>query len=576
MRIVRGMQRLFREEQNVLGWKKSFSQGIGVTVPKARTRDKQNSMILVQRGSSSGSSSNPSRSSSLSGSSSAWSQPQINSPQVLSAVKDEEIQVEPQENVIADDLSENCGSSDNNAVKSDGVLLESTHNDHSPCLSEELSEVERVGKNDIAGQGELMKGLGGLTISERVKVDSADSGGATLQNVTGSSQPPPPPVPPPKISSPNSNSRRTITGSSNAVRIGPSRRAVAWPVVSTRTSPTGSRPSSPRSHGEGEGYNSADEQGPCFVSSYDDTERERQFEIDIRRAKGFEVKRMLEDGNCLFRAVADQVYGDSEAYDLTRQMCIDYMERERDHFSQFITEGFTSYCKRKRRDKVYGNNVEIQALSEMYNRPIHIYSYSIEPINIFHGSYNTDTPPVRLSYHHGNHYNSLVDPRRLSIGAGLGFSSLRGTNADKDQIKAAIKAQQDQQIDNALLAEGRFYSDLELTEKEIERMVMEASRAEYLADGTFKQLSRRESSTSSCEPSSSGARSSGSDSKPGGRDQGGQYSTLSSSMQIVLSMGFSYLQAIEAYSIFGDDVDSMVCYLLETSSSSRRKGKATE
>ena len=28
-------------------------------------------------------------------------------------------------------------------------------------------------------------------------------------------------------------------------------------------------------------------------------------------------------------------------------------ERERDHFSQFITEGFISYCKRKRRDKVY-------------------------------------------------------------------------------------------------------------------------------------------------------------------------------------------------------------------------------
>lgn len=54
-------------------------------------------------------------------------------------------------------------------------------------------------------------------------------------------------------------------------------------------------------------------------------ERERQFEAEIRRVKGLEVKRMLEDGNCLFRAVADQVYGDSEAYDLIRQMCIDYM-----------------------------------------------------------------------------------------------------------------------------------------------------------------------------------------------------------------------------------------------------------
>ena len=54
-------------------------------------------------------------------------------------------------------------------------------------------------------------------------------------------------------------------------------------------------------------------------------ERERQFEMDIRRDKGLEVKKMLEDGNCLFRAVADQVYGDSELHDLVRQMCIDYM-----------------------------------------------------------------------------------------------------------------------------------------------------------------------------------------------------------------------------------------------------------
>lgn len=60
------------------------------------------------------------------------------------------------------------------------------------------------------------------------------------------------------------------------------------------------------------------------------------------------------------------------------------------------------------------------------------------------------------------------------------------------------------------------------------------------------------------------------------REHGLQPSVLSNSMQMVLSMGFSYLQVIEAYSIFGDDVDSMVCYLLETGSSSRRKGKATE
>ncbi|KAK2980207.1 hypothetical protein RJ640_007297 [Escallonia rubra] len=501
--------------------------------------------ILVQRGAG-GSSSNPNRQSPLPSSSSASSQQQVVSSQVASTSKDEEVGEEVQEQVVVDNFLGNAGVRDDKGQKTDDLLVESLPVDQNKDV------VLDSGTEVLAGSGDLSKGFGGLRINEEEN--------ETL-TASGSSYPPPPPVPPPRPSSQNSG--RFLSGSSNAMRIGSSRRAAAWPVVSTRSSPTGSRPTSPKSHSETEGYNSADEQSPSFGSSYDDAERERQFEIDIRRAKGLEVKRMLEDGNCLFRAVADQVYGDSDAYDLARQMCVDYMERERDHFSQFITEGFVSYCKRKRRDKVYGNNVEIQALSEMYNRPIHIYSYSTEPINIFQGSYNTETPPIRLSYHHGNHYNSLVDPRRLTIGAGLGFSSLQGTNIDKDK---------------ALLAEGRFYSDLEVTEKEIERMVMEASRAEYIANEKFKQqLGPRDSSTSGAEPSSSGARPSGSQTKQEGRREHGLPNTvLNNSMQMVLSMGFSYLQAIEAYSIFGDDVDSMVSYLLETSSSSRRKGKATE
>ncbi|KAE8691729.1 casparian strip membrane protein [Hibiscus syriacus] len=525
--------------------------------------------ILVQRGSSSRSSSNPSRSSSLPGSSSSLTEPQVSSPiQVPPTAKDDEVSEEVQEQIDSVELVECYRSSKNKAVESDEPLPENLPNDWNVTSSDALVEGEQMNALDASGPCDIMNDLGGVRIPKNVVAETEGSGNDPLPFGSGSPHPPPPPVPPPKPSTANSNSRRFASGNSNPARGGSSRRAVAWPTVSTSTSSFGSRPSSPRSHRESDGYNSSDEQNPCFVSSYDDAERERQFEIDIRLAKGLEVKRMLEDGNCLFRAVADQVYGDSEAYDLTRQMCIDYMERERDHFSQFITEGFTSYCKRKRRDKVYGNNVEIQALSEMYNRPIHIYSYSLEPINIFHGSYNTDTPPIRLSYHHGNHYNSLVDPCRLAVGAGLGFSCLRGADVDKDQVKAAIKSQQDQQIDNALLAEVRFYSDLELTEKEIEQMVMEASRAEYLCN-VKPEVGRKESSTSTAEPSSSGTRSK--EQQQGLEDGGG---VLSSGMQLLLSMGFSYMQANEAYSIFGDDVDSMVCYLIETGS--RSKGKATD
>ncbi|KAK8683335.1 hypothetical protein V6N13_039399 [Hibiscus sabdariffa] len=97
-------------------------------------------------------------------------------------------------------------------------------------------------------------------------------------------------------------------------------------------------------------------------------------------------------------------------------------------------------------------------------------------------------------------------------------------------------------------------------------MVMEASRAEYLANDKFKsqvgqknyplrpldrhrlELVRRSSSETKLEES---------------KEQCLQDSVLSSDMQLLLSMGFSYLQANEAYSI-------------ETGSSSRSKGKATD
>ncbi|GAA0147915.1 cysteine protease [Lithospermum erythrorhizon] len=523
--------------------------------------------ILVQRGSAgSSSSSNQNRSSSsssLPGSSYSAVASQLQVTGNASTAIDDENREEVREQLTVDDISEGDGVFGGKGVKSEDLSSDCEKNDQN---DDSGIDTGNAGTGD-AGSADVVTGVAALRI---VNEENNTPVRYSSPNVTGSSHPPPPPVPPPKAFSANSNTRRSACTNSSNVRIGSTRRATLRHGVSPRTSPTGSQPSSPHGHCDGEGYNSSDEHGPCFRSSYDDAERERQFEIDIRRAKGLEVKKMLEDGNCLFRAVADQVYGDSELYDLVRQMCVDYMERERDHFSQFVTEGFTSYCKRKRRDKIYGNNVEIQALAEMYNRPIHIYSYSTEPINTFHGGYATDVPPIRLSYHHGNHYNSLVDPRRQTVGAGLGFSSLRGTNVNKDQVKAAIKAQQDQQIDNALLAEGRFYSDLELTENEIEHMVMAASRAEYLATDGFKQQpSHSDSSTSGAEPSSSGARSSGSEVQQ-------KDSVLCNSMQIVLSMGFTYMQAVEAYSLFGDDVDSMVCYLLETSSSSRRKGKATQ
>eukprot|EP01097_Dermamoeba_algensis_P008212 TRINITY_DN537_c0_g1_i3.p1 TRINITY_DN537_c0_g1~~TRINITY_DN537_c0_g1_i3.p1 ORF type:complete len:198 (+),score=35.93 TRINITY_DN537_c0_g1_i3:367-960(+) len=183
---------------------------------------------------------------------------------------------------------------------------------------------------------------------------------------------------------------------------------------------------------------------------------------------------MGQDGNCLFRSVADQVYGDQEMHETVRRMCMDYMDKERDHFSQFVTEDFNGYIARKRKDKCFGNNLEMQALAELFNRPIEVYSED-QPLNIFHSSYKTDNPPIRLSYHHGNHYNSIRDPNNCAILVGLGLPDLESGGPEKVSMKKAIKESEANEIEQKLLQQFSQASDMEATEQELENAIIEAS-----------------------------------------------------------------------------------------------------
>lgn len=219
--------------------------------------------VLVQRGSSSGgSSSNPNRNG-AGGGSSCSSNSRAEPPQVV---------VSPEngvsEEVIVGSISEEVLETGDKG-KSEEVLIEQDGDDS--VIDDDVAAAAVV-ESDV--REEIVKGL---RIGERVVSESEDSSGDCSSQLPvgsggGSSCPPPPPVPPPKPSVVgNLNSRRSVAGSLNSGSVGSSRRTVAaWPGVSARTSPAGSRPSSPRSHNESEGYNSADEQKPCLVSSYDD------------------------------------------------------------------------------------------------------------------------------------------------------------------------------------------------------------------------------------------------------------------------------------------------------------------
>ena len=52
-------------------------------------------------------------------------------------------------------------------------------------------------------------------------------------------------------------------------------------------------------------------------------------------------------------------------------------DQNRDHFVGFLSgeEDFTQYVLRKREPHCYGNHIEIQAMSEIYNRSVEVYRY---------------------------------------------------------------------------------------------------------------------------------------------------------------------------------------------------------
>ncbi len=97
--------------------------------------------------------------------------------------------------------------------------------------------------------------------------------------------------------------------------------------VPSCSSPRVTQSPPPHSSAEDEtGYNSEDEYSHIGVNLTEEewSEKDRRFERIMRR-QGYLIKKMGEDGACLFRAVADQLFGDEEMHRCVRAQCMDYV-----------------------------------------------------------------------------------------------------------------------------------------------------------------------------------------------------------------------------------------------------------
>ncbi|NXW12110.1 OTUD5 protein, partial [Fregetta grallaria] len=168
---------------------------------------------------------------------------------------------------------------------------------------------------------------------------------------------------------------------------------------------------------------------------------------------------MKEDGACLFRAVADQVYGDQDMHEVVRKHCMDYLMKNADYFSNYVTEDFTTYINRKRKSTCHGNHIEMQAMAEMYNRPVEVYQYG------------TGASPGRWG-----------GSRGADVGAGEGLSWPRPQLAEQSLMKSAIKTSEESWIEQQMLEDKKRATDWEATNEAIEEQVARESYLQWLRD----------------------------------------------------------------------------------------------
>lgn len=138
---------------------------------------------------------------------------------------------------------------------------------------------------------------------------------------------------------------------------------------------------------------------------------------------GLTIIDMLSDGNCLFRALSDQLHGDhGNNHENIRAEVCDFMEKNKQDFEIFLVfqdeddpnmeddaADFETYISNMRQDGEWGGNLELVAAARLYRRKITVYSSTLAAFSIEHDESDLSGPQLRVSYHDNDHYNSVRD-----------------------------------------------------------------------------------------------------------------------------------------------------------------------
>ncbi|PAN40667.1 hypothetical protein PAHAL_7G332400 [Panicum hallii] len=183
----------------------------------------------------------------------------------------------------------------------------------------------------------------------------------------------------------------------------------------------------------------------------------------------------------VFRAMGDQLEGSEEEHMKYRAMVVDYIVKHREDFEPFIEDEvpFEQYCDSMLKDGTWAGHMELQAASLLTRRNICIHMLNSPRWYINNFSGREAANMIHLSYHHGEHYNSVrlrEDPCQgpamqviIKTDANISCANNYAQTKAKDPKKSSHRSTYDQTSVKLIMA-GTGCSDAAIAEHVLEEM----------------------------------------------------------------------------------------------------------
>ncbi|XP_004850511.1 OTU domain-containing protein 3 isoform X1 [Heterocephalus glaber] len=126
------------------------------------------------------------------------------------------------------------------------------------------------------------------------------------------------------------------------------------------------------------------------------------------QALGLKLREVPGDGNCLFRALGDQLEGHSRNHLKHRQETVDYMIKQREDFEPFVEDDvpFEKHVASLAKSGTFAGNDAIVAFARNHQLNVVIHQLNA-PLWQIRGTDKSSVRELHIAYRYGEHYDSV-------------------------------------------------------------------------------------------------------------------------------------------------------------------------